>query len=32
MMLYDKYLKTEKNKIMTKIYNDLEKLFYQLVE
>lgn len=32
MNLYEKYLKTEKNKIMTKIYNDLEKLFYQLVD
>lgn len=32
MVLYDKYLKTEKKKIMTLIYKDLDELFYQLVE
>ena len=32
MVLYDKYLKTEKKKIMTLIYKDLDVLFYQLVE
>ena len=32
MVLYDKYLKTEKKKIMSMIYKDLDSLFYQLVE
>lgn len=32
MVLYDKYIKTEKKKIMTLIYKDLDVLFYQLVE
>ena len=32
MTLYNKYLNTEKNKIMTMIYRDLNPLFYQVVE
>lgn len=32
MTLYNKYLNTEKNKIMTMIYRDLNPLFYQVIE
>ena len=32
MKLYESYLKTENRKIMTLIYRDLDKLFYQVVE